>query len=137
MASKMHDLARRFAEITEMKKALKARVAEADQDLFEISEQLLTLMIEDGVPQVCVTHEGDKVTVSPRTRVTVKPTGTRLEVVGALEAEGMHEMVNFNTTTLASYFRELRDAGEEAPASLLATLEVGEVTKLGATRTSQ
>ena len=123
---------RRFAELTSLKRQAKATLAEIQEEMDKIQDEVLTAMSAEGVSSLRVDTSEGRFTVSPRRQIWAGvEEGQKLKAVQVLEALGLQDLVSPNYQSLSSWVREHEEVGRPLPKEFEGVIAVREVFSLG------
>ena len=130
---------RRFARLKMKLDAAQAVVDDIKGEAKAMHDDLRDAMIENGIPSMPVSVDGQRISVHIKEEMWAKPVGgDRAAVIKALKVcrLGHYCAENFNSNSLSSYVRNRMKEVGSLPPSLAAVLEVTESCKVVAARTA-
>ena len=123
---------KRVAELTSLKRQAKATLADIQEEMDRIQQEVLDAMGAEGISSLRVDTSEGRFTVSPRRQLWAGvEEGQKRKAVEVLEALGLGDLVSPNYQSLSSWVREHEDQGRPLPAEFAGVIAVREVFTLG------
>ncbi len=132
-------IARQFAALVTKKKKAEAELKEAREEMAELEPLILQMLTDEGMDNLKLTVEGEKITLFPKTMLWAYPKdGDRGAVCSALKKAHLGDLVkeDYNTSTLSAWARERLAEGVELPPTIASVVDLTEKVTLQGRRTA-
>ena len=123
---------KRYAELTLLKRQAKTTLADIQEEMDKIQQEVLDIMGAEGVSSLRVNTSEGWFTVSPKRTIWAGiEEGMKLQAIEVLESLGLKDLLSPNYQSLSSWVREHEDQGRPLPAEFAGVIAVREVFSLG------
>lgn len=123
---------KRYAELTSLKRQAKTTLADIQEEMDKIQQEVLDAMGAEGISSLRVDTSEGRFTVFPKRQLWAGiEEGMKMQAIEVLESLGLKDLLSPNYQSLSSWVREHEDQDRPLPAEFAGVIAVREVFSLG------